>query len=202
MVDLVREENQANWVKIIKKEAHILRPHGYFVTRLSGPREQGSWESSRIRESQFFQTTRPWCELDQSVMGTGNLTRALGDKLSAMIMERFALIAKFQLTLSVRLPSLGSALSGCKQKFQDELKKLPEVGDDPQTKIANMCNGYTQRLNEHFHIKAKYRDFWKELMRCFKELKREIEKTEPLWHFERTPEGEMGKSPFPQTLYC
>lgn len=95
--DLIPPGEEGQWLKILEnqpKGAHHLL-HGYYVTRqLSTPqREAGDIRPSRAKEIEcdFFQEPDTiWRKVDQTRLGTWNLSNALSCHLAKMIKERYS----------------------------------------------------------------------------------------------------------------
>jgi hypothetical protein len=92
--DTVQQGEHEQWLNILHNKAHRLT-HGYYVTRqLSAEqmRNQVSWSQSRELEREFFLSANPWSKERPERLGTERLIRALSDRLSKAIEERFILI--------------------------------------------------------------------------------------------------------------
>ena len=60
--------------------------HGYFVTRLPSSKEMGqSWEETRQKERNFFQSNQPWNKVNKSQVGVEKLVKFVSGRLSEMI---------------------------------------------------------------------------------------------------------------------
>ena len=69
----------------MKGESHALQ-HGYFVTRLPSSKEMGqSWEETRQKEHNFFQSNKIWNQVNKSQVGVENLVEFVSRRLSEMI---------------------------------------------------------------------------------------------------------------------
>ena len=73
------------WLKVMEGTSHPLR-HGYFITRLPSSKEVGqSWEETRQKESNFFQSNSTWNKANKRHVGVGNLVEFVSQRLSEMI---------------------------------------------------------------------------------------------------------------------
>ena len=83
--DTVGEGEYETWMDILNGKSHQLH-HGYYATRLASPKEiNQTWQESRTKENNFFQSKAPWCHVDKNRVGSKKLTEALSSKLSQMI---------------------------------------------------------------------------------------------------------------------
>ena len=73
------------WLNVLEGKSHALQ-HGYFVTRLPSLKEAAqSWEESRQKERNFFQSRQLWNRVNKSQVGVEKLVQFLSQRLSKMI---------------------------------------------------------------------------------------------------------------------
>lgn len=83
--DTVLQVDCEPWLKVVEGTSHALR-HGYFITRLPSSKEAGqSWEETRQKESNFFQSSSPWNKVNKRRVGVEKLVEFVSQRLSEMI---------------------------------------------------------------------------------------------------------------------
>ncbi|KAG8984096.1 hypothetical protein FRB90_005571, partial [Tulasnella sp. 427] len=140
-VDRIEFGGASKWVRMLRGEDQPLL-HGWYCVKqrdLVQLQEGVTWEEARSFETEFFQTTSPWADLDASQrarLGSQKLADRLGSILSNLVSQELPGIRK---TVNVELSKVNKRLS----------ELAPPSISDPRKVVITLIRDFTKKLSKH-----------------------------------------------------
>ncbi|KAG8987402.1 hypothetical protein FRB90_003368 [Tulasnella sp. 427] len=140
-VDRIEFGGASKWVRMLRGEDQPLL-HGWYCVKqrdLVQLQEGVTWEEARSFETEFFQTTSPWADLDASQrarLGSQKLADRLGSILSNLVSQELPGIRK---TVNVELSKVNKRLS----------ELAPPTISDPRKVVITLIRDFTKKLSKH-----------------------------------------------------
>ncbi|KAG8948033.1 hypothetical protein FRC04_010075 [Tulasnella sp. 424] len=140
-VDRIEFGGSSKWLRMLRGEDQPLM-HGWYCVKqrdLGQLQEGVTWEEARSYETEFFQTTAPWADLDysqRSRLGSGKLAERLGTILSNLAQQE--------------LPGIRKTVNTELTKVNNRLKELtpPKIAD-PRRVVITLLRDFTKQLSKH-----------------------------------------------------
>ncbi|KAG8948032.1 hypothetical protein FRC04_010074 [Tulasnella sp. 424] len=140
-VDRIEFGGASRWLRMLRGEYQPLL-HGWYCVKqrdLVQLQEGVTWEEARSYETEFFQTTSPWADLDfshRARLGSQKLAEKLGGILSTLVSEE--------------LPGIRKTVKAELNKVNQRLQELapPEISD-PRRIVITLLRDFTKKLSKH-----------------------------------------------------